>query len=764
MFESAPSAICTVAVANVQNHNNHDSSLFHYLCKTEPPKGSRVLVPFGPKVTVGIVTNIVSEDHQPKYKLKHIIETIDEKPLFNAKMMELAEFLSSYYLYPLGKVLKAMLPPTQLRECYSLTADGKNELNLNGSLWGEVLRELFQGRENLTKETLRRKILRGQKDNELGDSVSIKTLKQKKFIRVSWTTKLTTQEDQTNNPTDRPAKPKTLTENQKSVLERICEESEACLSERKPILLHGITGSGKTEIYLQTIQSLLDKDPDSQTLVLVPEIALTPQMTNLFTLRFPGRVAVVHSALTTEQRWKELTRIHANQASVLIGARSAVFAPFANLKCVIVDEEHESTYKQTNTFTYNARDVAVMRAKIETALLILGSATPSLESYWNSRIGKYRYLEIKSRPSNLPLPIVNVEADKIPEKSTKKQTKARSKPLPVSDKVIAALRDNFQAKQQSIVIVNRRGFANFMLSEESKEPVLCPSCSISLTLHKRAEWLLCHYCDYRIKTKDYLAKSPDESYTVHGYGSQRVEEIIQLAIPKARVQRVDSDSARNREAMMETFLKFRNQEIDILVGTQILAKGHDFPGVSLTVLLELDQALNLPDFRAGERAFQLMVQAAGRSGRAMIRGEVLIRSNKAESRVIRAGLDQNYQEFAEGELSFRKAHAYPPFSRLVSVELNSQDEPFLDKQCAAISNWLDSWVRARPERINAVRILGPSVSPIEKIRGRYRRSILFSSDNLKILRESVLAFRAKFCSRPIKDLRAIINVDPQSIM
>ena len=412
-------------------------------------------------------------------------------------------------------------------------------------------------------------------------------------------------------------KPKSFSAGQQEAFEQIIAGIES--SESKPQLLFGITGSGKTELYLQLISWVFSQnDGDAaQALVLVPEISLTPQTTKRFEARFPGQVAVVHSGQTPVVRSRCLDSIRKGGKRILIGPRSAVFAPFQALKVIIIDEEHDASYKQSTGFSYNGRDVAVLRASREKAPVILGSATPSIESYNNAINNKYQLVKLFGRHNQHGLPNVSVVGGSV-SRAFRTLDDDHSQ-IPIESNVIRAIEKNLADRHQTIVIINRRGYAYYLYNLVDNEPVKCPNCSISLTVHKRKSLLRCHYCDYS-STVDRFVNGEQKRYAVVGYGSEQLESILGKCFPEASIGRLDSDNTVSKTHLNKTLSDFRKGAIDILVGTQMLAKGHDFPKVTLMIVLELDQALSMPDFRAGERVFQLMVQASGRAGRAEASG------------------------------------------------------------------------------------------------------------------------------------------------
>ncbi len=759
---------------------------YTYSAPADVARGVRVLVPFGGRAVVGVCLGMAPELLEGRgFQVKPVKEVLDHVPVYSEPMLRLAQWISQYYCHPLGEVLRAMLPASaakQVRTSVELTKKGVKARSESGGVYGRILAEVFAKKTQMTIPTLRKRLSQWQQQNSAdwladfdlprlldsglltkksGSLVKARRIAREDFWGEAAGPEVAMQAAES---------PRELSRSQQNVYENIVAHGLNTQAS-KPFLLWGVTGAGKTEVYLHLIQNLLSgrAEVGSQALVLVPEISLTPQMTRVFTLRFPGQVAVVHSAMTDKDRWQQLQRIRTGEASILIGPRSAVFGPFRQLRLVIVDEEHDGSYKQATGLTYNGRDVAVLRAQFEGATVVLGSATPSLESYANALHGKYHLLRLPDRVSGRPLPNVEVLESKPAYRSGRRIASGpnakdiQEADIPVHARVLQELRENLALGQQAMVIVNRRGYAYYLFSLTERRALSCPECSISMTLHKRSTLLRCHYCDFKMSLAEVLRAHPEAQYVAVGYGSEQAEEFLRSQLPGARIARLDSDVAADRTVLPETLGKFRAGEIDILVGTQMLAKGHDFPNVTLIVLLEVDQQLDLPDFRAGERTFQLIVQAAGRAGRAELPGRVLVQTHRGEHPVIIDSIRQDYEAFAQRELTFRQAHIYPPFGRLVYLEITSVDRSALDQFCQRLQRWLDALAEAHPEALTGVRLLGPSVPAVEIIRGRHRRTLLLSAEQMKPLIGLVNRITNVFDRLPA-DLRLRIDVDPQTLM
>lgn len=743
---------------------------------TSPDKlvaGVRVKVSFGRKRHIGVVVDVSDVEPKTRFELKPILETLDSEPIYSEGLLTLARWLSTYYLFPLGEVLRTMLPVSLVKKektQFRLTELGGETREDETAEAQALMKFLFPRRMAFTQANLKAKLTRWQE--QAGGKVTLKKLEKDGLLL-----KESIDKTHSRSPLWTPAavaeaekiqasSPPVLTEGQARVTETIIQSFDPS-AEKKPFLLHGVTGAGKTEVYLKLISEVLARDPSKQIMVLVPEIALTPQMTRVFSARFPGQVAVVHSAMQPEERWRELQSVRQGDRQILIGPRSAVFAAFSALSLIIVDEEHDSSYKQTTGLTYNGRDVAVMRGHLEKIPVVLGSATPAMESYANAVQGKYHLLELLERANRKPLPeIAFITTDASKGFARRLAGRSSSTPiidLPVDERILEALRQNLAEGRQAMVLVNRRGFAYYLFSLRERKAVACPNCSISLTVHEKSTILRCHYCDFQKSVDRMIPPDAKDAYVLVGYGSEQMELFLKEGLPGAKIQRVDSDSVSQRDALPEILDGFRQGNIDILVGTQMLAKGHDFAKVTLICILEIDQTLNLPDFRAGERTFQLMVQAAGRAGRGDWPGSVLVQTQREDHPVLQAALHQSYAEFWEDQLQFRAAHSYPPFARMIVFEFSSAKREKLLKWMKELEAFVAKTIREEKTRFGQLTILGPSVPPLETIRGRSRRTLLLMSKD----RAQLWAFARLVLAEtqnPGGDLRMRVDVDPQSLL
>lgn len=562
-----------------------------------------------------------------------------------------------------------------------------------------------------------------------------------------------------------PSTPLALTQEQQVVYRSIVNKLDE--REHGVFLLHGVTGSGKTEIYLQTIQRCLEQE--RQAIVLVPEISLTPQMVERFKARFGDRVAVMHSRLSDGERYDEWRKIREGRASVVVGARSAVFAPFDRLGLIIMDEEHETSYKQEETPKYHARDVAIHRASLTGAAVILGSATPSLESYHAAKSQAQDHfapqlLEMPSRALGNRLPEVQIVDMREELREGNRSMFSRS--------LHAAITTRLERGEQTVLLLNRRGYSTFVMCRSCGYVAGCPECDISLTYHQKSNNLRCHYCGYAAQAPEVCPDCGSEHIRYFGTGTQRVEEELAKLFPGIRVIRMDVDTTTEKGSHEKLLKQFRDKKGDVLLGTQMVAKGLDFPDVTLVGVITADSALNLPDFRAAEKTFQLLTQVAGRAGRHQLPGEVVIQSYTPEHYSIIHASSHDYLSFVKDELKHRKALHYPPYCRLILVTLSHEQLPLLVRMAenfaAAIKSESDrrGWFGSLDRfDASALDILGPVASPIPRLKNRYRFQCMIkwrgTMDAVSLVR--VVAEKLQDSARDSK-LQISIDVDPQMLM
>ncbi len=534
---------------------------------------------------------------------------------------------------------------------------------------------------------------------------------------------------------------------------RALQELEGRLEKREfaAVLLHGVTGSGKTEIYLRLIARSLELGRSA--LLLVPEIALTPAVQAEFQRRFGARVAILHSAMGEAEREGAWHRAWAGEARVVLGTRSAVFAPLADLGVIIVDEEHDASYKQEETPRYHGRDVAVVRARLARALVVLGSATPSLESYYNAQRGKYSLVTLEERVGGRPLASVEI----VDMRQEFRQTFTQ---VPISRRLHEEIETQLRTGAQTMILLNRRGYSWFLLCRSCGQTRRCVNCSISLTYHRRERRLICHYCGYSAAIPTQCPDCGSEYLYYVGEGTEKIEDKLKEAFPEARVARLDRDVARRPGEYRRLLSDFRERKIDILVGTQLIAKGHDFPGVTLVGVVSADQALGFPDFRSAERTFQLLTQAAGRAGRGDLPGRVIVQTFYPEHYAIRLAAEQNYGGFFAKEMSFRRLMHYPPVTAMANLVAQHKDLTAAARIARGVEQFLTQNFGDSPE----LKILGPGPAPLSRIQGLHRIQVLLKARTRATL-NSVLRRLLDHCEAERIPPRALLmDVDPVSVM
>jgi len=524
-------------------------------------------------------------------------------------------------------------------------------------------------------------------------------------------------------------------------------------SEFKACLLHGITGSGKTEIYIRCIHRALELGKTA--IMMVPEISLTPQTVNRLQKRFGRNVAIMHSGLSQRERYQEWKKIQEGRVAIVIGARSAVFSPLKNLGVIVIDEEHDSSYKQDSTPRYHARDTAIVRAQAEKAIVILGSATPSMESLANTESGKYQYLSLGKRVLDRLLPVVKI-TDMRKEKDEYKNFSI------LSGELKTAIRSRLDRREQVFLFLNRRGTANYIFCKECGFVFECPHCSVTLTFHGNENVIRCHYCNYSARAPKTCADCQGEVIRFNGFGTQKLEEETRRLFPQAKITRLDRDTARGKSAFEAMHQLMSAGEIDILIGTQMITKGHDFPNVTLVGVVHADLSLNIPDFRSCERSFQLLTQVAGRAGRGRVPGQVIIQTHKPEHYVFDFVREHDFHKFYEKELAYRKQLNYPPFTRMVALEIESEIETLGESTTRKLKQALSPLISS----LNGVELIGPSRAALYRIKNKYRWHLLLRARSARTLQS--LLDRLKD-HRDLKTLfsgkvKLIIDVDPINLM
>ncbi|MGH7246464.1 MAG: replication restart helicase PriA, partial [Pseudomonadota bacterium] len=518
--------------------------------------------------------------------------------------------------------------------------------------------------------------------------------------------------------------------------------------EFRPFLLQGVTGSGKTEVYLRAIETALALGRSA--LLLVPEIALTPAVAGQFFHRFGDRVAILHSAFHDAERAEQWRRIRSGEAGVVVATRSGVFAPAQNLGLIVVDEEHDNSYKQQETPRYHGRDVAIVRAQSAGACVVLGSATPSLESRYNVERGKYTLLELPERIEKRPMPEVELIDMRAEFLETRKQAT-------FSRVLVGAIQARLKAGEQTMLLLNRRGFSNFVTCRACGERLQCVNCSVTLTYHRRDRRMLCHYCNYAEKVPAQCPKCQSQYLQFVGTGSERVEEELHRDFSTARIARMDRDTVSGKRHFESILGEFRAGHFDILVGTQMIAKGHDIPNVTLVGVVSADVGLGMPDFRAAERTFQLLTQAAGRAGRGDLPGIVLIQTVNPEHYAIRCAAAQDYRMFYEKELQFRRLLRYPPFSALANVLVRDDHQEEALRRSTELGILLDP----APD---GLKILGPAEAPVPRLKSEYRYQLLIKAASRKRLNETLNEMRRFAAGRKWNPTTLAIDVDPVTLL
>ena len=778
--------------------------------------GRRVVVPFRNRAMVGVGLS-VTERAPEVARVKEIAELLDPVPALTPKLIELGQWISRYYLAPLGDSMRAMLPPeieVRHEREYRLTDAGRayrDELAETGertdvenvelallqeigeewtrirartrasSRAKEALAELLVRRVYLTaQEAARRRKTRLQKivawNMEYGAQGADETeerikevltatrgplplnllMAQAKVTRAviarlekngrlkTWEEAVTAEEDPWD--TDFLPPQNVLNAEQKLALAEIWKWIVA--GKFAAGLLHGVTGSGKTEVYLGAIDAALSRGKTA--IVLVPEIALTLWVGRLVRARFGAEVAVLHSGLPDVERAREWWRVRRGEARVVVGTRSAVFAPLENVGLIIVDEEQESSYKQEETPRYHGRDTAVYRARLEGAVALLGSATPSLETYHNARAGKYALLELTSRVANRPLAEVRIV-------DLREEFRREKKAPPVSEALRAAIELRLQEGTQAMVLINRRGYSWSLLCRGCGAFVQCRNCSIAMTYHKNRQRMECHYCGYTVRPMKECPKCRAEYMYFVGHGAERVEEYLREKFPAARIARLDRDTVRTKREYQQVLGAFAGGQIDVLVGTQMVAKGHDFQRVTLVGVVAADLALGRPDFRAAEKTFQLLAQVAGRAGRGELSGEVLVETYYPEHYAIQLAAKQDYASFYEKEAHFRKMLHYPPFAALANVLVRDKKIENAIRWSRALAGYF------APFEERGVKVLGPAAAPLARLREEYRFQFVLKAGQRAAL-AAALHGCPEFCAKKeIPGSAVLVDVDPVSL-
>jgi len=710
--------------------------------------GSRVRVPFRNKSALATV--LATLEQSDAKGIRPIEAIVGEVPILSESLLELAKWMGAYYCCPLETVMRSLLPqvirraevgwkkqlvvypPTkidieQMEKLRKRAPRQAELLDAIAELKEPIIAAALLRKTSLDNQTLRALAKRGLIDLR-EEAVERDPHADEEFIA---TTNLE------------------LNAEQALALKKITD-ALAAPETAKPILLHGVTGSGKTEIYLQAIRIALERSRSA--IVLVPEISLTPQTVERFKSRFAevhDVVAVLHSHLSQGERHDEWHKIHSGRARIVIGARSAIFAPLKNLGLVIVDEEHETTYKQEEAPRYHARDVATVRAKMEKSAVVLGTATPSLESYYNATTGKYELVTLTQRVDDQQMPLIRIVDLRL------ERRKEKIAPI-LSEKLSQAITDRLEKREQTILFLNRRGFSTSLLCSACGEAQNCPNCSVALTFHRHMSRLSCHLCGHTAAVPKKCPACGKDALIYAGFGTEKVESTVSQFFPKANVRRMDADSMTRKEAYRDTLRNFRQGKIDILVGTQMIAKGLHFPNVTLVGIINADLALHLPDFRAGERTFQLLTQVAGRAGRGERPGEVFVQTYTPFSPSIQFARHHDFAGYFDQELEFRERCGFPPFKHVVLITVRSAHE-------ARAKLSAETLVRRLKESLGSEFMLSNATpAPLEKLQGQFRFHILLRGEAIMRLSRLVRETLEKL---PLpEDVIATVDVDPYQLL
>ena len=701
--------------------------------------GCRVYAPFGPKKSLGYVVRLTDRLPPDIKEIKEIEQLVEDHPLFDEDLLKLLNWIADYYLCSLGEAMAAAYPfsPKMRPRFVNSVSLSPHILQIPDDLRGkkqrQILEYLLDRRDSIPLSELTAEL-------EVSHA-SVKSLERKGYVLVEKTEYLR-EPFFLDNEESKPIP--ILTQEQEDALGAIIGSLKR--RERKTYLTHGVTGSGKTEVYLQAIDFILKQGQSA--LVLIPEISLTPQTMGRFRARFGKEVGILHSALGQGERFDEWQMVCNGRRRVVVGTRSAVFAPLKNLGLVIVDEEHESSYKQHDPAPrYNGRDVAVFRAWMSGAVAVLGSATPSVESYYNVGNGKYTLLTMTKRVADRPLPHVRV---------VDMRGRAQDQQI-LSNELQSALIERRERGEQTILFLNRRGFATSLACRKCGHVLVCPHCSVALVFHRSINRLLCHHCDYREIPPTHCEKCKEALINHQGYGTERVVAAVEKIAPGARIARLDRDTTREKGQHDRLLAPFRTGDVDILVGTQMIAKGLDFPGVTLVGVINADYALSLPDFRAAERTFCLLTQVAGRSGRGDVHGEVIVQTCCPDNYAVSLALRQDYLAFFKREIRFRQVMTMPPVTRLVLWRVEAHIETQARGLAWDVYRLAYDLVRGCED----VSLFPPIEAPLYRLRDHYRWQVAMKTRDYRAFRP-ILESDAlqKILTTRRHGIRVVQDVDP----
>ena len=798
-----------------------DMAFTYKIADVLPVIGGRVLVPFRNDRLAGVVT--VLHDRQPDVQTKTVLEVLDSEPVLDATLMQLGQWISQYYLAPIGEVFRTMLPlaaEIKKAKVYRITEAGHEALHASATtgssrrsrqemdaqmleyaaldhlaMSGEVLEGTIRSATGANRQALdnlvRKKWIAREDASTARDArrtIQIAILKevngklnenQQKIIAALQVagSRLAVEQIRTL------AVPRTTLQTlvKRGIVELIEEAAEFSVSglkrrgpshldfifnaqqkmalnkiqqavDKKTFsvsMLHGVTGSGKTAVYLAAMQAVLESGRSA--ILLVPEIGLTPAAAANLHQVFGDQVAILHSALTGDERAEQWHRIRRGEARIVVGTRSAVFAPVSNLALLVVDEEHDSSYKQEEVPRYHGRDVAVLRGKLSNATVVLSSATPSVESYHNAQTGKYGLIELTERVERRPLPEVEIVDMRF-------EFQQMGEDRLFSRQLVQEVSERVERGEQAMILLNRRGYSSIVLCRACGETLQCKNCSIAMTFHKSGYRMECHYCGYRRPVPKVCPACSSEYIYFLGAGSEKVEERLHEAFPQARIGRLDRDTVRTRHDFERVLNQFHAGEINLLVGTQMIAKGHDVHGVTLVGVVGADYALGFPDFRAAERTFQLLTQVAGRAGRGETPGKVILQTFYPEHYAIKFAQQHDYRSFYDKEIRYRKWMHYPPFTALANVLVRSDKLDQTLKWTGQLGGWFEA------TRNEGVRVLGPSVAPIMRLKRDYRYHFIVKGNGRDKLNQALKKMLAFAETRKISRTNLIVDVDALSLL
>ena len=722
--------------------------------------GMRAVVPFHGRRDVGLIVG--GAEPQPGLRLKAVHALPDDEPVMSASMLALCRWMAEYYVVPLGVAIRCALPaalashetPEPVRRTkrvavlqrdvpslihreriFARAPQQRALYELLESLGGRVPVEHLTARLNFSPSVLRGVVARGL---------------------VSLETEVVSRDPFAWRPRQPPAD-HAPSAAQQNALDRLATGRAGDV-----FLLHGVTGSGKTLVYIELLKRVVLEQGRS-AIVLVPEIALTPQTVDRFRAVFGDSIAVLHSALSDGERYDEWLALEQGHKRIAVGARSAVFAPLADLGAIVVDEEHESSYKQGESPRYHAREVAIVRAHAEGAVVVLGSATPSLESWVNAQTGKYTLLTLPERVGKGRLPNVEVVDRRASRAQMHRERDAGDwLRIVISEELESAIADRLARQEQSILLLNRRGYAAFVQCASCGYVATCPNCSISLTYHRTPERLVCHYCQHSEAQQTVCPQCKGAVLRQRGLGTQQVERLLADRFASARIARMDVDTTSGKWAHAEILDRVGRGDVDILLGTQMIAKGLDFPNVTLVGVVDADVGINLPDFRASERCFQLLAQVAGRAGRGPKGGRVLIQTRVPEHHAVRCAVAHDYHGFVREELTGRRTPPYPPTVRLANIVFSGTTEAATANLAAAAVTWLHALLRKRP--MAGITIVGPAPCPVERIKNRWRWHALVKAEHPAELTRLGRYFVERFPVPKTGDLRLTFDRDPVALL